>query len=131
VILLDTHVLVWWAAGTARLSAKARKAITGAQRQGTLHASTISLLEIATAIRRGRLVLAAPAGEWLKDLLQLNEMRFVPVTPEIAVAAGTFDEGMPGDPADRIIVATAQSLGCRLVSADAALRRAPAVSAIW
>lgn len=130
-IVLDTHVLVWWATGAPRLSAKARGAIAGALRKGMLHASSISLLEIATAVRRGRLLLAAPAGEWLKDLLQLRELRFVPVTAEIALAAGSFDEGIPGDPADRVIVATAQSLGCRLVSADSALRKAPAVNAIW
>jgi PIN domain nuclease of toxin-antitoxin system len=131
VILLDTHALVWWVADAARLSARARRAIRAALREGQIAASAISLFEIATAIRRGRLVLAAPTEQWLADLRLLPELRFEPVSAEVAQVAGSFDESVPGDPADRIIAATAITLDFKLVTADARLRRAPRLQAVW
>jgi PIN domain nuclease of toxin-antitoxin system len=131
VILLDTHALIWWVADTARLSARAKRAIRGALRDGHVAASAISLFEIATAIRRGRLVLAVPPQQWLADIRLLPELRFEPVSAEIAELAGSFDAAVPGDPADRIIAATAITLGLKLVTADKKLRRAPQLQAVW
>lgn len=65
-------------------------------------------MEIATAVRRGRLTLSMPFGQWLADLRALPELQFEPVTAEIAALAGSFDGAMHGDPADRIIAATAR-----------------------
>ena len=130
-ILLDTHALVWWAADTARLSIRARRAIGAALRDGYVAASAISLFEIATAIRRRRLILEGPPEQWLTDLRLLPELRIEPVSAEIAEIAGSFDEKFPGDPADRIISATAVALGLKLVTADARLRRASQLQALW
>jgi len=131
VILLDTHALVWWAADAARLSARAKRAIRGALREGHVVASAISLFEIATAIRRGRLVLAVPSEQWLADVRLLPELRFEPVSAEIAEVAGSFDGAVPGDPADRIIAATAIALSLKLITADKRLRRAPRLQTVW
>ena len=87
-ILLDTHALVWWAAEPARLSARAKRAVAAAVRSGYVAASAISLFEIATAIRRGRLELAVPPEQWLTDLRLLPELRLEPVSAEIAEIAG-------------------------------------------
>ena len=130
-ILLDTHALVWWAAEPARLSARAKRAVAAAVRSGYVAASAVSLFEIATAIRRGRLELAVPPEQWLTDLRLLPELRLEPVSAEIAEIAGSFDEKFPGDPADRLIAATAVALGLKLVTADARLRRAPQLQAVW
>ena len=100
-------------------------------REGYVVASAISLFEIATAIRRGRLVLAVPPEEWLADVRLLPELRFEPVSAEIAEVAGSFDEAVPGDPADRIIAATAIALDLKLVTADKQLRRAPRLQTVW
>lgn len=129
-IVLDTHVLVWWVAGTGRLSAAAKRAIDQRLRHGPVIASAITVLEIATAVRRGRLELGGPLDQWLADLLALPELRFEPVSVEIARLAGAFDDPTPGDPADRIILATAQTLRARLVSADDRLRASP-VAVVW
>ena len=130
-ILLDTHVLVWWVADAARLSARAKREIRSALRKGHLAASAISLFEISTAIRRRRLVLAVPPEQWLSDIRLLPEQRFEPVSAEIAEVAGSFNEAVPGDPADRIIAATAITLDLKLVTADEGLLRAPRLRAVW
>lgn len=130
-IVLDTHVVVWWVAGTGRLSARAKRAIDRRLRQGPVLASAITVLEIATAVRRGRLELGLPLDQWLADLFALPELRFEPVSVEIARLAGSYEDTTPGDPADRIILATAQAAGAELVTADEGLRQSPHVAAVW
>lgn len=130
-IVLDTHALVWWVSGSSQLSPRAKRAIEQSLRRGPAVASTISVLEIATAVRRGRLALESPVDEWLADLQALPELRFEPVSVEIARRAGISADPAPGDPADRIIVATAQALRTKLVSANARLQGTPHVSVIW
>jgi PIN domain nuclease of toxin-antitoxin system len=130
-IVLDTHALVWWVSGSSALSNRARRAIDTAAKSDEVVASTISILEIATAVRRGRLELRRPFPEWLADVRSLPELRFEPITPDIAARAGAFDESLPGDPADRLILATAATLGARLVSADRKLRGHGHVDVVW
>jgi PIN domain nuclease of toxin-antitoxin system len=130
-IVLDTHVVVWWVSGSSRLSTRAKRAIEQSLRQGPAVASAISVLEIVTAVRRGRLILESPLDEWLDDLRALPDLRFEPVSVEIARLAGGFAEAAPGDPADRIIVATAQTLRAKLVTADSRLQESPHVAVVW
>ena len=130
-IVLDTHVLVWWVSGSGRLSVRAKRAIAQSLRRSPAIVSTISVLEIATAVRRGRLELGSPLDLWLADLRALPELLFQPVSGEIAQLAGTFDKATPGDPADRIIVATALTLRAKLVTADERLRESARVVTVW
>lgn len=130
-IVLDTHVLVWWVNGSSALKARARREISAAIANGAVHASTISVFEIRTAVRRGRLDLGVPVEQWFADLAALPELRFQPVTAEIAVLAGSFGKDAPGDPADRLIAATALALKAKLVTADARLREFPQLQTVW
>ncbi|MFN0301919.1 MAG: type II toxin-antitoxin system VapC family toxin [Burkholderiales bacterium] len=130
-IVLDTHVLVWWVSGVQRLSARAKRSIERAVKQGPIIVSTISVLEIATAVRRERLTLGVSLHAWLADLMTLPELAFEPVSVAIAEMAGAMGESVHGDPADRIIVATAQVLGAELVTADDRLRGTKEITTIW
>ncbi len=130
-IVLDTHALVWWVAASPLLSKGAKRAIEAAAKNDGVVASTITILEIATAVRRQRLELRQPLSAWLADVRNLPELRFEPVTADIAARAGTFDEAMPGDPADRLILATAAALGARLVSGDRKLHGNRHVDVVW
>ncbi|OGT74273.1 MAG: hypothetical protein A3H44_06025 [Gammaproteobacteria bacterium RIFCSPLOWO2_02_FULL_57_10] len=130
-IVIDTHVLIWWLSNPAELSPKARKAITAAAKSNTVLVSAISALEITTLVRHGRLTLAVPVATWLADVRQLPEVRFTPVTVDIAQMAGEFGDEVPGDPADRVISATAMLLMAPLVTADAKLRAYKALETIW
>ena len=130
-IVLDTHVLVWWVSGAAKLTGRARRAIDGALRRGQVIASAISIFEIATAVRRGRLELGLPLDQWLADMVVLPELHIEPLSAAIAQAAGQLGDPFPGDPADRLIAATALSLKAKVVTADERLRRSPAIAAVW
>lgn len=130
-IVLDTHVLVWWLSSPAELSTKARRVINEAVTDGAVQVSAISVLEIATLARRGRLQFSVPVEKWLADLRLLPELRITPVTVDIAQLAGGFGDEMPGDPADRIIVATALSLTAPLITADKKLRMHKGLNTVW
>lgn len=129
-IVLDTHVLVWWVSGSRRLTAAARRAIARHVAEAPVAVSTISMFEIATAIRRGRLELALPAERWLADVRLLPNIAFEPVSVAIAQIAAQLSDDFPGDPADRIIVATTLALDAKLVTADERLRGS-GISVIW
>jgi len=131
VIVLDTHVLVCWASDPARLSRKARQAADAAARRRELVASAISVFEIVTAERRGRLAFNVAIGDWLASLRKLPELAIHPVTDEVAQMAGRFDDTVPGDPADRLIASTAIALEAPLVTADRNLGSTPGLRAIW
>jgi PIN domain nuclease of toxin-antitoxin system len=131
VIVLDTHALVWWIWDSKRLSRRAAASITSALREGPVAVSAMSVFEIATAVRRGRMSFAIPVDQVLDDLRLLPELHFEPVSHEIARRAGGLGESAPGDPADRMIAATAITLRARLVTADRKLGRIPELETVW
>lgn len=131
-IVLDTHVLLWWASGeSGRLSPKARRAIDRALDGGQIAVSTMSAWEIAMLVHRGRLDLAMSVDEWLAEVGRLEAVRFVSL--DLAIALKSVD--LPGefhkDPADRMIVATARHLAAELVTADEKIRAYPHVRTVW
>ena len=128
-ILLDTHVWIWWAAETPRrLSARARRAISESP---SIAVSAISPWEVAMLVAKGRLELDRDVLVWIRQALALPRVTLVPLTPEIAVRSTRLGAGFPGDPADRILVATARELGASLATKDAILRNAEGVRTVW
>jgi PIN domain nuclease of toxin-antitoxin system len=127
-LLLDTHVLHWWASEPDRLSASATQAIESADE---LAVSAISWYELAWLARHDRIAVAIPVRSWLEALA--TGIRTVPITPPIAATAVELPESFPGDPADRMIYATAVERGWELVTKDRRLRnhRHPRRLAIW
>jgi PIN domain nuclease of toxin-antitoxin system len=130
-IVIDTHVLVWWLTRAPGLSRKAERTLAAHGDPGQIVVSAISLLEITTAVRRGRLQLSMPLDQWLAGMNSLPEIRVESVSAEIAVRAGSLAEPMHGDPADRLIVATASTLGVPLVTGDKKLQAYRGVKTIW
>ena len=129
-IVLDTHVLIYDALTPARLSARARKAIALAFTERELACSDISLWEIAMLIAHKRLNPVMDARQFLDDLIAARHVRVLPITAEIAVLSQS-DMFSHGDPADRLIAATARLHRAPLITSDARLRKLKEVTTIW
>ena len=129
-ILVDTHVLLFDALEPKRLSRAARNALAEGTESGVLACSDISLWEIALLIARERIKPEADAVQFLEKIVQSRAVSVLPITPRIAVLAQS-DEFTHGDPADRIIAATALAHRAKLVSADARLRKLKAIDVVW
>ena len=129
-IVLDTHALVYDALAPGRLSVRARQAIESGYADRALACSDISLWEIALLISRKRLDPAMDTRQFLDDLVAARQVRVMPISPEIAVLSQS-DMFAHGDPADRLIAATARLYQAPLVTSDAQLRKLKDVSTIW
>lgn len=127
-IVLDTHVWLWFRSAPTLLAAGARDVIAGE----TLAVSSISCWEVATLSRLGKIELDRDIDAWIgRALAEAPSVSAIAVSREIAVAAGQLGSAFPGDPADRIIFATAVTQKCSLVTKDGRLQSyAPALT-VW
>jgi PIN domain nuclease of toxin-antitoxin system len=126
--MLDTHVIHWWSAEPDRISRAATKALNEADE---LAVAAISWFELAWLANRERIIVTVPIRSWLEQLAR--EVRTVGMTPAIADTAVSLPSSFPGDPADRLIYATAIEHGWRLITKDGKLRahRHPRSLALW
>ena len=93
--------------------------------------SAISCWEVAMLVARGRLGLTMDVERWLGLLEAIPELRFLPLTPAVAVAATRLPEPFHPDPADRFLVAQARELNIPLVTADSKIRAYPHLQSLW
>lgn len=127
-IILDTHAWLWWVAGSAELGRVARQEIDRARHVGV---PAICCLEVATLAARGRVVLDRPTLVWLDDALALPRVDLHPLTPAIAAKAAELGDDFPGDPADRLIVATAVLQSATLITKDRRIAAYGGVKTLW
>ena len=114
-ILVDTHALIWLRTGDDRLGIAARRTLNDALRDGDLAVSAMTFWEVAMLKAKDRLEFPEDVRLWRREMLGQG-LEEIPVDGGIAARAGML-ENLHGDPADRIIVATALE-GHRLVTAD-------------
>ena len=114
-IVIDTHVWVWWVDSHPRLNRVVRDRIDA---EADVRVSAISLLEIATAVSLNRLVLRPSARHWLAVAQRTAQIRIEPLTDVICLESVSLPGTFHRDPADRLIVALARSLNTELVTAD-------------
>lgn len=127
-VLLDTHVIHWWSVEPRRLSQAASRAIEQADE---LAVAAITWYELAWLAEHERVQPAIPILAWLAQLAE--HVRTVGITPSVAAGAVSLPSSFPGDPADRLIYATAVEHGWRLVTKDRRLRnhRHPRPVTVW
>jgi PIN domain nuclease of toxin-antitoxin system len=125
-VLLDTHVVQWWSAEPNRLSSRAATLLTEATE---LVVSAITWYELAWLARHERIAVRIPIRSWLDQLAAA--VRTLTITPAIAETAVSLPDSFSGDPADRLIYATAVEHGLTLVTKDSRLRRHSASVAVW
>jgi PIN domain nuclease of toxin-antitoxin system len=116
-ILIDTHALIWFMFGDPRLGPRTQEHIQKAMDEGQASVAPISFWEAAMLVRKGRIALGQPTQKWV-DGLMAGGIKIAALSPDIAVKAGELSDEIHGDPADRIIVATAQLLDRLLITSD-------------
>lgn len=127
-VVLDSHVVHWWSAEPERISSAAAEAISAADE---LAVADITWFELAWLASHERIVVSIPVPSWLRQLAV--QVRTIPVTPAIATTAVNLPSSFPGDPADRLIYATAIEQGWSLITKDQRLpaHRHPRPVAVW
>ncbi len=120
--LLDTHIWIWLIEGDERrLGRRTRTLLARAQPEGLVRLSPISLFEISALHLAGFIDLARPVEQWIRESLELGNIRISDLTAAAAIDAGHIPPQTLGDPADRMLVATARQLDATLVTCDRAI----------
>ena len=131
-IVLDTHVLVWWLNGDQSLSSKAKSALKKCTNiENSIKVSAICAWEIAMLVEKGRLVINMDVDSWLAEADKISAISFVPIDVETAVKSTSLPGSFHKDPADRIIVSLARHLALPLVTADQQILNYTHVQTIW
>lgn len=127
-VVLDTHAFIWWCNAPDRLSKAARQASEDAD---VRLVAAISVWEVGMLVAKGRLGLDRDVATWVDEALSLPGVQLAPLSPHIALRASILPGELHGDPADRLIVATAIEHACVLVTKDDMILRYPHVRAVW
>jgi len=125
-VLLDTHVVQWWSAEPGRLSRRAARAIAEAD---ALAVAAITWYELGWLARHDRIAVRIPIRSWLEQLGA--QVHTLAISPAVADTAVSLPPSFPGDPADRLIYATAVEHGLPLITKDGRLRDHPQSIAVW
>lgn len=129
-VLLDTHVWVWWLTGDPALPARERAALDDAAGAAGLAIAAISLWEAQMLHARRRLVLPMPLTDWLLRAATPPVVSVLPLDIPVINAVNALPKRFHGDPADRLIVATAAAHQLPLATHDKRIR-ASRVVRLW
>ena len=128
-IVLDTHIWLWWVHGTKHLTEQQAKVIKENESR-VIGVSSISCWEIAKLVEYGRLELPKPIKDWFKISIEYPGLKILEITPEIAMESTQLPGEFHKDPADQIIVATARINNCPLVTSDRKMLEYPHIKTI-
>ena len=130
-IVLDTHAWIWFASKPEILSKKAKTAVDAAVKEKNVFVSSISVWEAALLVKKNRLKLSMDITDWIAKSENLPFIQFIPVSNSIAVKSANLPQPLHQDPADRIIIATALSIGAPIVTKDKKISDYAHVRTIW
>jgi len=118
-LLLDTHIWIWLLNGDKKLkNSKTLSLITIAVKYANIRISAISIWEIGMLESKGRIQFPISCLDWVNKALSAPGTSLAPINPAIAIESSRLPENFHGDPADRLIVATARNLNATLITHD-------------
>jgi PIN domain nuclease of toxin-antitoxin system len=118
-ILLDTHIWIWLMNGDKRVqSTKFLNFIEHNTSQNNILVSIISVWEVAMLESNGKIALPYDCLDWVKKALRAPGICLTMISPQIAVESTRLQGSFHGDPADRILIATAKDRGATLITSD-------------
>jgi len=129
-IVLDTHIWVWWVNGSPELSVGKCQFLATNEADG-LGVSVISCWEVAKLVEKERLSLTMPVGQWIDLALAYPGIQLLPLDPKIAVASTRLPPTFHNDPADQIITATAREMNFSIATDDGKILAYPHVKLAW
>ena len=115
-ILLDTHTLVWLSEGSDKLGKESLSLINNALKVNELFVSSVSFWEVAMLVEKDRLTIDSGVLQWRSNLIK-HGLQEISLTGDIAIGSAQLID-FHGDPADRVIVATAIKSTMNLCTAD-------------
>lgn len=130
-ILLDTHIWLWWLHTPEQISERGRTLLTIGENQNALIVSAISVWEIAVKHSNGKLPLPLPVNEWFALAKTRPGITIEPLDPLDAIASTQLPGDFHKDPADRIIVAIAYRRNIELMTCDQKILNYPHVKTLW
>ena len=129
-VLLDTHLWLWWSVGDPTLDADHYKGLDRLAAKNALFISAISLWEAEMLVAKKRIVLNEPFDRWLRKVSSPDYIQVLPLDAEVAIAIHELPARFHGDPADRLIVATAQVHKLAFATFDKGIRKSRLVQ-LW
>jgi PIN domain nuclease of toxin-antitoxin system len=121
-VLLDTHVWLWSVEGDARrVGRRTRQLLSRAESREAIRVSPATVFEVAALHTLGRLRLARPLEQWIRESLGAAGIRMADLSPAMALDAGAIPRGALADPLDRLLVATARALQATLLTSDTSI----------
>lgn len=129
-VVLDTHVWIWWLLGQPDLPATQRRTLDDLAGNEPPLLPAVCLWEAQMLHAKGRLVLDMAFDRWLPEASQPAVVRIAPLTVDVVLALDALPASFHGDPADRLIVATARAAKLPLATHDKRIRRSRVVS-LW
>lgn len=131
-IVLDTHVLIWFINSPEKLSEKVRKRINlEIKKSDNILISSISIWEIYLLVKKGKLKFTVDVDTWIEKVEKLDFLRFVSINNKIAAKSVTLPGTFHNDPADRIIVSTALQEGATLITSDSRILKYSHIQSMW
>lgn len=121
-ILIDTHIWFWLLLENGPISKSVRSHFKQLSIDRKLCLSAISIWEASYLMRKGRIKVSMPFDHWIRSATSSDVVKVLPVSTEVIIEEHLLPESMHGDPADRIIVATALAFNCELATVDKNLR---------
>ena len=117
-LLLDTCAVIW-AGEPGPESEATRNILREARASGRrIYLSPITAWEMGNLVARGRLALALPTALWFSQFISVPNVFLADMPPSVLIASTGLPGDVHGDPADRIIIATAREYGMRIVTRD-------------
>lgn len=117
-LLLDTHVWIWIMNGEERISQSFRTLVNQQREKESLYISAISIWELGMLVERKRIELEMDCLDWVEQSLEGTGIDLLPLSPRIAIQSTRLPGEIHGDPADRILIATAFEHNAVLVTHD-------------
>jgi PIN domain nuclease of toxin-antitoxin system len=127
-VVLDTHVLIWFINGDSRLGPQALQTVSAAVASRSAALSAASVFELSWLVSRKRIVLDTPVDRYLAKLADAG-LGMIAIDTSNAILASVLPIRQ-GDPMDRFIAAAAIAAEAMLVTADEALLQAGLVCPI-